>query len=166
MTVLVNIGELATCRADGGQGDIHVVADAAMAWNNQGMLQWVGPEGDLPVEYRSAERLDAQGRLVIPGLVDCHTHLAFAGWRAGEFEQRIEGRSYLEIARAGGGIMATVEATRRATGDELFRRGKDFLAEMLALGITTVECKTGYGLDEASELKLLRVYRRLAEAQP
>ena len=166
MMLLANIGQLATCRADGGQGDIHVVADAAMAWNDQGTLQWIGRERDLPGEYRSAERLDAQGRLVIPGLVDCHTHLAFAGWRAGEFEQRLEGRSYLEIARAGGGIMATVEATRRATEDQLFRRAKDFLAEMLALGITTVECKTGYGLDEASELKLLRVYRRLAEAQP
>ncbi len=166
MKVLANIGQLATCRAEGGQSDIHLVADAAMAWNDQGTLQWVGRRRDLPVEYRSAERLDARGLLVIPGLVDCHTHLAFAGWRAGEFVQRLEGRSYLEIARAGGGIMATVEATRRATEDQLFRRAKDFLAEMLALGITTVECKTGYGLDEASELKLLRVYRRLADAQP
>jgi imidazolonepropionase len=166
MRVIANIGQLATCRADGGQGDIHAVASAAMAWDDQGTLQWVGRERDLPAEYRSAERLDAQVRLVIPGLVDCHTHLAFAGWRASEFEQRIEGRSYLEIARAGGGIMATVEATRRATEEDLVRRAKDFLAEMLSLGITTVECKTGYGLNEATELKLLRVYRRLAEAQP
>jgi imidazolonepropionase len=166
MKILANIGQLATCRAEGGQGDIHVLPDAALAWNDGGTIQWVGRERELPEEYRSAEPLDAQGRLVIPGLVDCHTHLAFGGWRAGEFQQRIEGRSYLEIARAGGGIMATVEATRRATEDDLVRRSLGFLSEMLSLGITTVECKSGYGLDEASELKLLRVYRRLAETQP
>jgi len=120
----------------------------------------------LPAEYRPAERLDAGGRLVVPGLVDCHTHLAFAGWRADEFEQRIRGRGYLEIARDGGGIMSTVRQTRAAAEADLLQRAAGFLQQMLALGVTTVECKSGYGLDLDAELKLLRVYRRLAKEQP
>jgi imidazolonepropionase len=163
--LLHNIGQLATCRAAGGQGDIHVIPDAAMVWND-GLIGWVGREKKLPGEYRRAERLDAGGRLVVPGLVDCHTHLAFAGWRADEFEERIQGRGYLEIARAGGGIVSTVQQTRAATEEDLVARAARFLEEMLALGVTTVECKSGYGLDEDSELKLLRVYRRLAREQP
>jgi imidazolonepropionase len=103
---------------------------------------------------------------VIPGLVDCHTHLAFGGWRAEEFEQRIQGRSYLEIAQAGGGIARTVGLTRSTSEDALLSRAAGFLREMLTLGVTTVECKSGYGLDREHELKLLRVYRRLAAEQP
>jgi imidazolonepropionase len=163
--VLATTGQLATCRAEGGQGEVHAISDAAMAWDD-GVIKWVGPERDLPPEYRNAERVDAGGRLVIPGLVDCHTHLAFAGWRADEFEQRIRGRSYLEIARAGGGIASTVRQTRAATEEQLFTRAAAVLEEMLTLGVTTVECKSGYGLNEESELKLLRVYRRLAQEQP
>jgi imidazolonepropionase len=165
MKVLANVSQLATCRAEGGQADIHVVPRAAMAWDD-GVIRWVGPEAELPAEYRRADRLDAGGRLVIPGLVDCHTHLAFAGWRADEFEQRLGGRSYLDIARAGGGIASTVRQTRAATEEQLVERAAGFLESMLALGITTVECKSGYGLNEETELKLLRVYRRLAEEQP
>jgi len=165
MKVLANIGQLATCRAEGGQGDIHAIPNAAMAWDN-GVIKWVGSEKDLPAAYRGAERIDAGGRLVIPGLVDCHTHLAFAGWRADEFEQRIRGRSYLEIARDGGGIMSTVRQTRAAAEADLLQRAAGFLQQMLALGVTTVECKSGYGLDPEAELKLLRVYRRLADEQP
>jgi len=163
--LLANISQLATCRAEGGQGDIHAIPDAAMAWDN-GVIKWVGSEKDLPAAYRGAERIDAGGRLVIPGLVDCHTHLAFAGWRADEFEQRIRGRSYLEIARDGGGIMSTVRQTRAAAEADLLQRAAGFLQQMLALGVTTVECKSGYGLDPEAELKLLRVYRRLAKEQP
>ena len=165
MRVLANIGQLATCRAEGGQSDIHAIPDAAMVWDD-GLIVWVGPEKELPAEYRPAERLDAGGRLVIPGLVDCHTHLAFGGWRADEFEQRLRGRSYLEIARSGGGIASTVRQTRKATEQELGDKAAGFLEQMLALGVTTVECKSGYGLDVDNELKLLRVYRRLAEQQP
>ena len=153
MKLLANIGQLATCRADGGQGDIHVISDAAIAWDEQGTLRWVGAERQLPPEYRGIERVDAHRLLVIPGLVDCHTHLAFAGWRADEFEQRLAGRSYLEIAQAGGGILSTVRQTRGATEQELMQRGLEFLENMLALGITTVECKSGYGLEEGTELK-------------
>jgi imidazolonepropionase len=165
MKVIANIGQLATCRAEGAQGDIHVIPAAAMSWDS-GVIRWVGAERELPGEYRRAERLDAGGRLVIPGLIDCHTHLAFAGWRADEFEQRILGRSYLDIARAGGGIASTVRQTRLATEEALVERAAGFLEQMLALGITTVECKSGYGLNEETELKLLRVYRRLAAEQP
>jgi imidazolonepropionase len=163
--VLANIGQLATCRAEGGQGDIHVLPDAAMVWDD-GVILWAGAERELPAEYRRAERLDAGRRLVIPGLVDCHTHLAFGGWRADEFAQHMRGRSYLEIARAGGGIASTVRETRAASEDDLLKRTACFLEQMLALGITTVECKSGYGLDRETELKLLRVYRRLAGTQP
>ncbi len=165
MPVLRNIGNLATCRADGGQAEIHAISEAALAWQN-GEIRWLGPETNLPFEYGAHESLDAGGRLVVPGLVDCHTHLAFAGWRAGEFEQRILGRSYLEIAEAGGGILSTVRATRAASQEDLYERSRLFLDEMLALGVTTVECKSGYGLSLEEELKQLTVYRRLAEAGP
>ncbi|HEX5575735.1 MAG TPA: imidazolonepropionase, partial [Gemmatimonadales bacterium] len=164
--VLRNIAQLATCRSDGGQGEIHPIAGGAIAWDEAGTISWVGAERELPDEYRQAEGLDAGGRLVIPGLIDCHTHLAFAGWRADEFVQRSQGRTYLEISRAGGGILSTVRQTRAASEAQLLARARGFLQEMLALGVTTVECKSGYGLDEDTELRLLRVYRRLAEEQP
>jgi imidazolonepropionase len=163
--LLHNIGRLATCRAEGGQGDIHVIPQAALVWDEKEVV-WIGPERELPAAYGTAERVDAGGRLVIPGLIDCHTHLAFGGWRADEFEQRIRGRSYLEIAQAGGGIASTVRQTREATEQQLVERAGQFLEGMLALGVTTVECKSGYGLNEEAELKLLRVYRRLAQEQP
>jgi imidazolonepropionase len=165
LKVLANISQLATCRAEGEQGHIHAISDAAMAWD-EGVILWVGRASELPKEYRSADRIDAGGRLVIPGLIDCHTHLAFGGWRADEFEHRIQGRSYLEIAQAGGGIASTVRQTRAATEQQLVERAAQFLEGMLALGVTTVECKSGYGLNEEAELKLLRVYRRLAREQP
>jgi imidazolonepropionase len=165
MKLLENIAQLATCRAEGGQGEIHAIADAALVWEGE-TIRWVGARRELPAAYAGAERLDAGGRLVIPGLVDCHTHLAFGGWRADEFEQRILGRSYLEIAAAGGGIARTMRMTREASEAELVERSTGFLREMLSLGITTVECKSGYGLDREHELRLLRVYRTLASTQP
>jgi imidazolonepropionase len=165
LRILRNIGQLATCRAEGGQGDVHPIEHAAVAWEGD-TLRWVGPERDVPAELRNADAVDAGGALVVPGLIDCHTHLAFAGWRAEEFEQRIRGRSYLEIARAGGGIARTVGLTRAASEDALTNRAAGFLREILSLGITTVECKSGYGLDRENELKLLRVYRILAGRQP
>ncbi len=164
MKLLANISQLATCRAEGTQGDIHTIANAALVWNG-GTIVWVGVERELPREYQAIEREDAGGRLVIPGLIDCHTHLAFGGWRGDEFEQRVLGRSYLDIARTGGGIASTVRQTRAATEDQLVARSSHFLAHCLALGVTTVECKSGYGLSLDAELKLLRVYRRLAESE-
>ena len=165
MPVLRNIGLLAACRPEGGQGAIHAVPDAALAWEGD-TIRWVGPAAELPAEWRSTDAQDAGGRLVVPGLVDCHTHLAFGGWRGDEFERRLRGETYLDIARAGGGIASTMRHTRAATEDELLAKAAGALDEMLRLGVTTVECKSGYGLDRESELKLLRVYRRLAERGP
>ena len=165
MTVLRNIGLLATCRPAGGQGEIHPIPNAAVAWD-AGTIRWVGPESELPAELARGESLDAGGRLVVPGLVDCHTHLAFGGWRADEFELRLQGVGYLDIARAGGGIMSTVRATRAASDAELLARAAAALEGMRRLGVTTVECKSGYGLDLATELRLLRVYKALAATQP
>lgn len=165
MNVLTNIRTLATCRAEGRQSDVHVIDEAALVWEEETIL-WVGPEAEVPAEYAHAEQHDAGGALVVPGLVDCHTHLAFGGWRSDEFAQRIQGVPYLEIARRGGGISSTMAQTRAATADELFERGLGFLREMGRLGVTTVEAKSGYGLSVADELKTLRVYARLREAQP
>jgi imidazolonepropionase len=165
MPVLSNIGLLATCAAGGGQGDVHPIPRAALAWEEE-TIRWVGPERDLPAELRGAERWDAGGRLVVPGLVDCHTHLCFGGWRADEFALRLSGATYLEIARQGGGIASTVARTRALSPDELFARAAGFLEEMQRLGVTTAEAKSGYGLDVETELRLLRVHRRLDRETP
>jgi imidazolonepropionase len=119
---------------------------------------------EIPAEYQDEPVIDCGRRLIVPGLVDCHTHLCFGGWRSDEFELRLRGASYQEIARAGGGIASTVAATRSASLDELQHKAESILDEMLDLGITTVECKSGYGLDEANELKQLEVYRRLNDS--
>lgn len=165
MPLLNNIGYLATCKAEGEQGEIHPVKNAAIVWEND-TIQWVGAESDLPKEYDEEETVDADGKMVIPGLIDCHTHLAFGGWRPDEFTMRVQGKSYLEIAESGGGILSTVQDTREATEDELFNKAWGFLQEMTQLGITAVECKSGYGLSLKDELKTLRVYDKLAEEQP
>ncbi|MBT8402203.1 MAG: imidazolonepropionase [Rhodothermia bacterium] len=164
MGILRNIGQLATCASDATQGGAHVVAHAAIVWSGD-EITWVGEEKNLPPMTDHDEH-DAGGRLVIPGLIDCHTHLAFGGWRADEFEERIRGSSYLEIARRGGGIRSTVRDTRRAEADHLFDRVRRHAAEMLELGVTTIECKSGYGLTLEDELKLLKVYRRLSMDGP
>jgi imidazolonepropionase len=166
--VLRNIGCLATCSNPDGQGDIGPIPDAALAWRD-GTISWVGPASELPTEHSAEPVLDAGGRLVVPGLVDCHTHLGFGGWRADEFAARIRGAGYLEIARAGGGILSTVRATRELVAsnpDGLLRHCRDFATRMLELGVTTIECKSGYGLDRDTELALLRAYRSLHEAGP
>lgn len=165
MPTLVNIGYLATCRDEGMQQDIHGIRDGAIAWKG-GEIKWVGKEDYLPAEFAGQEIIDAEGKMVIPGLVDCHTHLAFGGWRPEEFEMRLKGKSYLEIAKAGGGILSTVKATREASEEELLEKASGFLKEMTKLGVTTVECKSGYGLTVEDELKTLRVYKRLAGDQP
>jgi imidazolonepropionase len=165
MPALRNIGTLARCLPGGLQDEIHLLSGAAVAWTGR-TITWVGPDHALPAEPAAGPVIDARGQLVIPGLVDCHTHLAFGGWRGDEFAQRIRGHTYQEIAAAGGGIASTMRKTRGATTGELVRRCRGFLAEMAALGVTTVECKTGYGLDEESELRLLEVYGQLAREGP
>ncbi len=165
MPAIRNIATLATCHARGSQDEIHVIQDAAMAWND-GIIDWVGADRDLPERFDDSETRDARGGLVVPGLVDCHTHLAFGGWRADEFERRIRGTSYLDIALEGGGIRRTVDQTRDRSGEDLVARSLVFLEEMGSLGVTTVECKSGYGLTTEDELKLLSAYKTLDEKQP
>ncbi|MFB6278873.1 MAG: imidazolonepropionase [Salinibacter sp.] len=168
MPVLKNIATLVTPpppSAAADATDLRRMADAALVWDDD-TVEWVGPSAELPVEYENAPEHDAEGSLVIPGLVDCHTHLAFAGWRADEFSLRLEGASYQDLANEGGGILDTVRKTRAASEDELYDRSRSFLREMAHLGVTTVEAKSGYGLTVADELKQLRVYRRLQETHP
>lgn len=163
--VLGDIGYLATCRDWGRQADIHPIQDAAIAFES-GRIVWVGPEAELPSAFADIERFSAGGRTVIPGLIDCHTHLAFGGWRADEFRMRLEGKGYLDIAAAGGGIRKTMAQTRLASEEDLLEHCLAYAQKYLAIGVTAIECKTGYGLSLEAELKLLRVYRQLALEVP
>lgn len=135
------------------------IKDAAILIKD-GRIAWVGPRVDLPV-HKAVETDSLGGRWVTPGLIDCHTHLVFGGDRSGEFERRLEGATYEEIARAGGGIIASVKATREASEDSLYASACKRLEGLKATGVTTVEIKSGYGLDHDSELKMLSVARRI-----
>jgi len=161
MPVLTNIGALARCVRSAPAGDAGVVEGAALVWDGA-TIRWAGPAADLPGEFSGWPSEDAGGRLVVPGLVDCHTHLAFAGWRSDEFALRLMGATYLDIAAAGGGIASTVAKTRAASTEYLTARCRAHLAEMASLGVTTVEAKSGYGLNVEHELRLLGIYRSLA----
>jgi len=165
MPVLKNISTLYTCRDTGSQADVHTITDGAIAWEN-GVIQWTGKERNLPEKYAGEEQIDADSQIVIPGLVDCHTHLCFGGWRSDEFEMRVRGKSYLEIAEAGGGILSTVKATRKASDDELTEKAAGLLKKIMETGVTAIECKSGYGLTLEDELKQLRVYKRLQNDSP
>ena len=164
MTVLRNIGQLATCPPGSAQQDAGLIDNAALVFEDQKII-WVGQEEQLPDQFASQDSVNCQQRLVIPGLIDCHTHLCFGGWRGDEFEMRLQGRSYREIAAAGGGIRSTVAATRSATAEQLTSKALKALAAILDLGVTTVECKSGYGLEAGAELKQLQVYRQLNKQQ-
>ena len=154
--LLVNV-HLATMRESDGYG---TVRDAALGMRG-GVIAWIGSACDLPGDLRAANTLDARGRWATPGLIDCHTHLVYAGNRAHEFERRLEGTSYAEIAAAGGGIQSTVAATRAASPQSLVAQSAPRLDALIRDGVTTVEIKSGYGLDTANELKQLRVARQL-----
>ncbi|WP_448653321.1 imidazolonepropionase [Pseudomonas fluorescens] len=145
-------------------GKYSIIEDAAMVTAGS-LIEWVGPRSQVPpADYAKVH--DLQGAWVTPGLIDCHTHTVFGGNRSGEFEQRLEGVSYAEIAAKGGGIASTVRATRAASEDELFASAHKRLRSLLRDGVTTVEIKSGYGLDLVNERKMLRVARRLGEALP
>ncbi|PFG60137.1 imidazolonepropionase [Pseudomonas poae] len=146
------------------QGKYSIIEDAVLVTAGS-LIEWIGPRSEVPTaDY--AQVHDLQGAWVTPGLIDCHTHAVFGGNRSGEFEQRLEGVSYADIAAKGGGIASTVRATRAATEDELFASAYKRLRSLLRDGVTTVEIKSGYGLDLANERKMLRVARRLGEALP
>ncbi|MQU63450.1 imidazolonepropionase [Pseudomonas sp. FSL R10-1350] len=142
-------------------GTYSIIEDAAIV-TREGFIEWIGPRQQVPAgEYGHTIGLD--GAWVTPGLIDCHTHTVFGGNRSGEFEQRLQGVSYAEIAAAGGGIASTVRATRAASEDELFASARQRLLNLLRDGVTTVEIKSGYGLSLESERKILRVIRRLGQ---
>jgi imidazolonepropionase len=140
-------------------GSPYGLVDSGAVLVTGGHIRWVGAMRDAP---RADRRIDAEGRLLTPGLIDCHTHLVYAGNRAHEFEQRLKGISYSDIAKAGGGILSTVRATRATGESELLSSAVLRLDRLLAEGATTVEIKSGYGLDVETELKMLRVARALA----
>ncbi len=130
-----------------------------------GRIIFVGPRSTTPA-FQAAETIDCAGRWITPGLIDCHTHLVYGGDRAHEFELRLQGATYEEIARAGGGILSTVKATREASEDTLFASADRRLAALMAEGVTTVEIKSGYGLEQQAELKQLRVARQIGRERP
>lgn len=146
------------------QGRYSIIEHAAIVTSGA-LVQWIGPQADL-IESDFDSVIDLNGAWVTPGLIDCHTHTVFGGNRSGEFEQRLQGVSYAEIAAAGGGIASTVRATRAASEDELYASAERRLRHLLKDGVTTVEMKSGYGLDLANERKLLRVIRRLGNTLP
>ena len=133
-----------------------------------GRIAFAGPQEELPAAWldRAQEIVDCEGRWITPGLIDCHTHLVYGGDRAVEFEMRLAGASYEDIARAGGGILSTVRATREASEEALLGAALRRLDALVAEGVTTIEVKSGYGLEEGTERKSLRVARRLAENRP
>ena len=145
-------------------GKYSIVEKGAMAVD-EGMIEWVGPASSLDSSLGGSDTRDAQGALVTPGLIDCHTHLVYAGNRAREFEMRLQGASYEDIARSGGGIVSTMKATRAASEAQLAHESGRRLDALIEGGVTTVEIKSGYGLDLDSELKCLRVARGLVHGR-
>lgn len=141
-----------------------LIPDAAVALEGD-RIAWAGPMADLPTAYRGLTELDCEGRLVTPGLIDCHGHPVYGGHRAVEFELRLQGASYEEVARAGGGILSTVTATRAASEDQLLTSALTRVDQLIASGATTIEVKSGYGLTIEDELKMLRAARRIARAR-
>jgi imidazolonepropionase len=168
---VVNIGQLVTLagparpRVGSELRELGVVPDAALLIED-GRLAAAGPYHEIKSKGLPHEVVDAQGRCITPGFVDAHTHMVFAGNRAAEFEQRIAGASYQQIAAAGGGILSTVKATRAASEDDLLAESRRHRDWMLRSGTTTAEAKSGYGLDRATELRMLRVMGRLNDEGP
>jgi imidazolonepropionase len=150
------------------ESGLGIVRNGAIAIKKRKIF-WVGGANEFPKEFvltQGGKEIDATGKVAMPGLIDPHTHLVFAGSRENEFEQRIQGLSYLEIAERGGGILSTVEATRKASFQELYSLGKKRLDRMLSNGVTTIEAKSGYGLSIQDELKILEVMKALQRDHP
>lgn len=166
--LIYNAGQLVTCASGGkpkrgeAMRDVGIVASGAVAVKD-GLIVAVGRSQDIESEFQSENSIDANGKVVTPGFVECHTHVVFAGNRLDEFELKIKGADYLEILKNGGGILSTVRQTRRASLPELVEQSRRRLDKLLALGTTTCEVKTGYGLDMETELKMLAAIFELDE---
>lgn len=148
-----------------GDAPYGMIRDAAIAIQD-GKIAWVGPQTDVPADFAGLDQRSLGRRVVTPGLIDCHTHIVHCGDRAVEFEMRLNGASYEEVARAGGGIVSTVTATRAAGEDELLAQALRRVDVLIAEGVTTIEIKSGYGLDTETELRMLRVARMIADQRP
>jgi imidazolonepropionase len=146
-------------------GDYGLVREAAIAVSD-GQIAWVGPASELPPDYADLDLRSFDGRLVTPALIDCHTHIVHGGNRAREFEMRLNGATYEEVARAGGGIVSTVGATRDASEADLLASALPRVDALIAQGVSVIEVKSGYGLDTETELKMLRVARALGQQRP
>lgn len=169
--LIENIGELVTVAGTTRRGreamrDIRVLSGPASVLIRDGKIAYAGPSADCPTVESGVERVDAKGHSVLPGLVDSHTHLVFGGFREDEFQWRLAGESYMSIMEKGGGIAATTTATREASAEELTEAALLHLRSMLRMGVTTMEAKSGYGLDKETELRQLEVAKRLDEMQP
>jgi imidazolonepropionase len=172
-TIIMHASELVTLRgpkryrAKSEMSELSIIPDGAVAVSD-GVIEGVGRTESVLKEHDATgvERIDASGKLVLPGLVDPHTHLVFAGSREFELELKLKGKGYLEILAAGGGILRTVADTRAASEDELYRQAAPRLESMIAHGSTTIEAKSGYGLDRDAEMRILRTVKRLDDAYP
>ena len=169
--LIENIGELVTVAGSTRRGreamrDIRVLSGPASVLIRDGKIVYAGPAADCPQVRTEVERIDAEGHCVLPGFVDSHTHLVFGGFREDEFQWRLAGESYMSIMEKGGGIAATTTATREASAEELTEAALLHLRSMLRMGVTTMEAKSGYGLDKETELRQLEVAKRLDEMQP
>lgn len=169
--LIENIGELVTVAGSTRRGreamrDIRVLSGPASVLIRDGKIVYAGPAADCPQVEPEVERIDAEGHCVLPGFVDSHTHLVFGGFREDEFQWRLAGESYMSIMEKGGGIAATTTATREASAEELTEAALLHLRSMLRMGVTTMEAKSGYGLDKETELRQLEVAKRLDEMQP
>ena len=169
--LIENIGELVTVAGSTRRGreamrDIRVLTGPASVLIRDGKIAYAGPSAECPTVGSEVERIDAKGHSVLPGFVDSHTHLVFGGFREDEFQWRLAGESYMSIMEKGGGIAATTTATREASAEELTEAALLHLRSMLRMGATTMEAKSGYGLDKETELRQLEVAKRLDEMQP
>lgn len=157
-------GATVATMAEGAAG-YGLIRDAAVVIGGD-RVRWVGPEAELPADYASTDRMPLGGALVTPALIDCHTHIVHGGNRAREFEMRLQGAGYEEIARAGGGIVSTVAATRAASEDTLLAAALRRADALIAEGVAVIEVKSGYGLDRDTELKMLRAARQIGRQRP
>jgi imidazolonepropionase len=165
MTMRTLITDVAIAAMVPDQGPYGLIQDGAIAIDD-GVIQWVGPRTECPPQFATLKHTSFDGRLVTPTLIDCHTHVVHGGNRAHEFELRLNGASYEEVARAGGGIVSTVTATRAATEADLLADALVRVDALIAEGVSTVEIKSGYGLDTDTELKMLRVAREIGRQRP